>query len=312
MFKSIIKEASPSAIVHMINGIYKKNYPLHATNVKIEPTEFIKENPKSGKLEKYVSDIVITLSSESQKDTYFIEAQINDDFEMSLRIFNYSVLIALERRTVSDDGSCMEIDMPSPAVIYWETSRTRDVVSIRINFPNNKSILYKVPTFKVLQHSVSELEGMALLLPFYILKIREELKKKGTDSEKRKELSRELEGYVIEICKTFDRCKKNNYITEKDLAILLRRLSRLNNELYGEYEEFTEVDMALKQYESSGICELVAEVEKRSLKQGISQGLSQGINQGLIKTAKAMKAGGEAVSKIMRYTGLSRREISAL
>jgi len=32
----------------------------------------------------------------------------------------------------------------------------------------------------------------------------------------------------------------------------------------------------------------------------------------LSRTAKAMKAGGEAVDKIMRYTGLSRREIMAL
>jgi hypothetical protein len=32
----------------------------------------------------------------------------------------------------------------------------------------------------------------------------------------------------------------------------------------------------------------------------------------LSQAAKAMKAGGEAMDKIMRYTGLSRREIMAL
>ncbi|MDR2581845.1 MAG: hypothetical protein LBC85_12750, partial [Fibromonadaceae bacterium] len=87
MFKSIIKDASPSAIVHLINGIYKKSYPLHATAVKIEPTEFVKEHPKSGKLEKIVSDIVITLFDGENKDTYFMEAQISDDIEIALRIF---------------------------------------------------------------------------------------------------------------------------------------------------------------------------------------------------------------------------------
>jgi hypothetical protein len=319
MFKSIIKDASSSAIVLMINGIYKKSYPLD-TQVTIEPTELIKEHPKSGKLEKIVSDIIITLHSGDIKDTFIMEAQIDDDLEMMLRIFNYSTLVALEKRTISDDGSCMQIEMPAPAVIYWETSKTKDIVSIKIKFPNNKSVVYEVPTFKVLNHSVSELGNMALLLPFYILKIRRELEKKGTDSAKRKALSRKLENYIIEIDKVLKRLKGNNYITAKDAAMLLRRLLNMNLELYGKYPEFTEVDMTLKKLVETGIDEAIekAEIkaEKRGISQGLSQGLSQGISQGLSqgisRTAKAMKASGEAIDKIMRYTGLSRREIMAL
>jgi predicted transposase/invertase (TIGR01784 family) len=51
---------------------------------------------------------------------------------------------------------------------------------------------------------------------------------------------------------------------------------------------------------------------KKAKKQGLKEGIGQGINQGLSKTAAAMKAGGEAIDKIMRYTGLSRREIMGL
>jgi len=161
MFKSIIKDASSSAIVHLINGIYKKNYPLD-TQVKIEPTEFIKEHPKSGELKKIVSDIIITLRhKDGSADMFLIEAQISDDIEMILRVFNYSMYAAFDKKRVSEDGSFMQIDMPSPVVIYWESSKTKDVVSVKIRFPNNKTIVYKVPTFKVLQHNVSELEGMA-------------------------------------------------------------------------------------------------------------------------------------------------------
>jgi len=303
MFKSIIKDASSSAVVHLINGIYKKNYPLN-TQVTIEPNELIKEHPKSGKMEKIISDIIITLHSKDKKDTFLLEAQINDNLEMILRIFNYSTLIALEKRTVSDDGSCMKIEMPSPVVIYWEASRTKDIVSVEIKFPNNKSVVYEIPTFKVLRHSVSELENMALLLPFYILKIRKELEKKSTDSAKRKILSKKLGGYVIEIDKVFKRLVRNNYITAKDAAMLLRRLLNMNLELYGKYPEFVEVDMTLKQLVDTGIDEAIAKAEVKAEKRGLSQGLS--------RTAKAMKGSGEAMDKIMRYTGLSRREIMAL
>ncbi|MCL1966376.1 MAG: hypothetical protein FWF67_00670 [Fibromonadales bacterium] len=318
MFKCIIKEASSSAVVHLINGIYKKNYPLD-TRVTIEPNELVKEHPKSGKMEKIISDIIITLHTKDKKDTFLLEAQISDDLEMILRIFNYSTLIALDNRTVSADGSCMKIEMPSPVVIYWETSNTKDIVSVEIKFPNKKSVVYEIPTFKVLSHSVAELENMALLLPFYILKIRKELEKKGIDSAKRKILSKRLEGYVIEIGKVFKRLVRNNYITAKDAAMLLRRLLNMNLELYGEYQEFVEVDMTLKQLVDTGIDEAIDKAVDKAVAKAVTKveakaeaRVAKAEKRGISRTAKAMKAGGEAMDKIMRYTGLSRREIMAL
>jgi predicted transposase/invertase (TIGR01784 family) len=194
--------------------------------------------------------------------------------------------------------------MPAPAVIFWESSKSKDIVSIRIRFPNKRVVVYKVPVFKVLEHSISELEGMALLLPFYILKIRKELRRKSMDSAKRKALSKELESYVIEIDKILKRCKENSYITSRDAAMLFRRLLYMNMELYGQYPEFKEVDMTLKDLADTDMDEAIDKAESR--------GISQGINQSLSRTAKAMKKGGEAIDKIMRYTGLSRREIAAL
>ncbi|GBU25840.1 hypothetical protein R83H12_02499 [Fibrobacteria bacterium R8-3-H12] len=94
MFKSIIKDASSSAVVHLINGIYKKNYPLD-TQITIEPNELIKENPKSGEMEKIVSDIIITLHSENRKDTFLLEAQIGDDLERIFRARGYGIAAAI-------------------------------------------------------------------------------------------------------------------------------------------------------------------------------------------------------------------------
>jgi len=145
---------------------------------------------------------------------------------------------------------------------------------------------------------------MALLLPFYILKIRNELEKKSTDSEKKKALSKKLECYIIEIDKTLRKCNENNYITERDTAMLLRKLSFIYNELYGKHEEFMEADMTIKKLVEASWDDTwdknTAKVEAKAERKFKNQ------------TAKAMKAGGEAVDKIMRYTGLSRREIGAL
>jgi hypothetical protein len=98
----------------------------------------------------------------------------------------------------------------------------------------------------------------------------------------------------------------------------------MNAELYGGYSEFREVNMNkrwekiidpdfCKRYDAAKKWdEDVKKAKKQGLKEGIGQGLSQGISQGLSQTAAAMKAGGEAIDKIMRYTGLSRREIMGL
>ena len=296
MFKSIIHDASASAIVHLINGIYKKNYPLDM-NVKIEPNEFIKEHPKTGKLERIVTDIIITLSSpkEKAKDVFLLEAQIDDDLDMTLRIFNYSTAIALRSRKVSKDNSYMKIKMPVPAVIYWETSKTKDIVEIEIEFPDNKTVVYEVPSFKILNHNVSELEGLALLLPFYILKIRKELKR-TTNPGKRTQLAKKLEGYILEIDETIKKCKKNNYISNEDAEMLRGRMLKMNKELYGEYNEFKEVDMTLKQL----------------LKVDAWEARKQGEKRGVSRTAAKLKSMGFSIAQIIEATGLSRREISAL
>jgi hypothetical protein len=132
------------------------------------------------------------------------------------------------------------------------------------------------------------------------------------DSVKRKALSKELESYVIEIDRILKRCKENSYITSRDAAMLFRRLLNMNMELYGQYPEFKEVDMTLKDLADTDIDEAIDKAVNKAVAKAERRSLKQGINQSLSRTAKAMKKGGEAIDKIMRYTGLSRREIAAL
>ena len=51
---------------------------------------------------------------------------------------------------------------------------------------------------------------------------------------------------------------------------------------------------------------------QEGLEEGYEQGIEQGIEQGKITIAKAMKASGESVEKIMLYTQLSKEQIEAL
>jgi len=244
-----------------------------------------------------------------------------------LRVFNYSIQIALESKVVSADGTHMHIEMPAPAVIYWETSKTKDFLTIDMRFPGDKSIVYQVPAFKVLEHSVSELEHLALLLPFYLLKVRAELKRFESDSDKRKELAERLAGYVNEIAETLHNSLEKSYITDSDVVMLKERMIKMHSELYGSYKEFSVVDMTIEQMYNESVLKKIDEAEARlearaeamaearaeaMAVKAEAKGEKRGLSQGLTQAAKAMKDAGETVSKIMDYTGLSRRKIMAL
>ncbi len=53
-------------------------------------------------------------------------------------------------------------------------------------------------------------------------------------------------------------------------------------------------------------------MEKELVDTGVDEAIAKAEKRSLSRTARAMKKGGEAIDKIMRYTGLSRREIMAL
>jgi len=78
----------------------------------------------------------------------------------------------------------------------------------------------------------------------------------------------------------------------------------MHSELYGSYKEFSVVDMTIEQMYNESVLKKIDEAEAKAEKRGLSQGLTQ--------AAKAMKAAGDTVSKIMHCTGLSHRKIMAL
>jgi len=97
----------------------------------------------------------------------------------------------------------------------------------------------------------------------------------------------------------------------------------MHRELYGKHKEFVEVDMTLKKLVETGIDEAIdkavakAEANMKKLVEvdvykAVAKAEVKAEKRGKSQTAKAMKAGGEAIDKIRRYTGLSRRAIMAL
>ncbi|MDR1073545.1 MAG: hypothetical protein LBL45_07715 [Treponema sp.] len=180
MFKLILKEASPAALVHFINGLFGKNYPSDC-EVTFNAIESVVADDE--KLEKITSDMIVTIA----RDAFLIEAQINDDETIALRVFQYGFAHAVQIMRTA--GNVTMLTMPAARIVYWETIwKTPDKVTLRIVFPDKTDHDYEVETIKVLDQSLEALDrrNMALLFPFSLLKFRKDAKKAGAAIERRR------------------------------------------------------------------------------------------------------------------------------
>ncbi len=101
-------------------------------------------------------------------------------------------------------------------------------------------------------------------------------------------------------------------------------IMKLNDDERQEYEAYIEslryqagmFESSYKVGEMKGEKKGIEKGIKQGIKQGIEQGIEQGVNQGIekgaLKTAKMMKADGEPIEKIIKYTGLSKEEAAGL
>jgi len=105
--------------------------------------------------------------------------------------------------------------------------------------------------------------------------------------------------------------QENCYITDNDAVMLKERMSKMHRELYGGYKEFTGVNMTIEQMYNESALKKIDEAEARL--EARAEAIAEAkVEKRLSQVAKAMKATGDTVSKIMCCTGLSRRKIMAL
>jgi hypothetical protein len=236
-------------------------------------------------------DILIRIN----KVTYHIEVQTNFDADMMIRVFEYDLAHAVGEKTF--DGDVRTIAFPHAQIIYLTTKgKTPDKQTLRLQFPDGFTYDYEVKTFYPLDHSVKELEkkGMAILLPFYVMKMREDVAK--ADGAGRKKLSAKMKTLLDKVDEAVKNCKEKGWIDDRDALDIIRDLDRLYTKLYGGYREFAEDDYMKEKYVrySTQIMEAAKlEMAKNFLALGVSPekvakaaGLPLGQVKGLLKTLK--------------------------
>ena len=100
----------------------------------------------------------------------------------------------------------------------------------------------------------------------------------------------------------------------KEGLILMSELEKLKlNDEFNAYYDYEAVIRKEKNSEyASGRDDGLAEGKSLGLAEGKSLGLSEGANREKLAIAKIMLQGKESLDKIMKYTGLSKKELTML
>jgi len=219
------------AVINFINGIFGKNYPPDS-KLTYNWTENVKNS-----LEKTIADTIITVND---ADKVHVEAQINRDNTIALRVFDYGYQDAVKYKKTEDDRIILKF--PQSKIIYLEhTKNTPDSVVLELDFGKQGKFEYKVPTMKFLSYSIADLneKHLVILLPLYLLKLRKEIEK-----EQSKKNALALKQLINEgIIKSIEDNERAGNITHDDYIVLLGLLGKLYAHLYGNIQIFKEEEV---------------------------------------------------------------------
>jgi hypothetical protein len=178
--------------------------------------------------------------------SFLIEAQIEHDANMALRVFEYGFWEGVRAKTVTD--KVITLRFPQVRVIYWETSRkTPDRVTLRLRFPDGKTYDYTVESLKFLEYTVKELEQrkMVILLPFYLLKLRRQVAAART-GERLRQLAGEMKGILEEMAGAAEKAALAGLMSKADMITVMELMNRMFVELYKSYKELRRINNMLQ------------------------------------------------------------------
>ena len=211
----------------MINGLFGTNYPPDSS-IDYNWTELIDDN-----LKRTIADTILTIN---KCDFYHIEAQMYEDEEIVLRIFQYGLGFSLRNQ---EDPYILKFP-ESKVIFFGECKNTPDELTLRLDFGSQGYFDYKVATLKYQNISVEEInkKKMVILIPFELLRLKELLKKDHSE-ENLVALKNLIQNDII------GSIQKNHSvgnITGNDARRLLQLTKLLYKHLYSKYTQMEVIE----------------------------------------------------------------------
>jgi hypothetical protein len=272
MAKFMLQEASPGAVIQLINGLFGTGFALE-TSITFKGTDYVRVRELA--LEGLRADFIIGVGERE----FLIEVQIKADRAMALRVLDYGYAQARRTRRVSPDGRYVMMRLPDSAVIYLELKERAgvelepEVIGSMLENPQGDRLEYTAKTYEVLERNFGDVERLHLhlLLPFYVLLYRQAVKKRGITSAERRIVARKTEAVMNEVETLLQRGSKQGVLTAEDAMMLMERMDQMYEELYGMYREFQEEHMSVQTRFKTKWQDYLKESKEQGLQEGQQQ-----------------------------------------
>ena len=181
-----ICERMPQLLIPLINEAFGTDYSEDEKIVSLRDEHHLLEK-------KIITDAFVRI----RNDRYHIECQSNDHVCMITRMFEYDTVIALESKR--DDKDYIEIEFPKSCVVYLKGSNKASRRKVlRLKFPDDSFFEYRPEIIEVAAYSLDEIfdKRLLMMLPFYLVRYENVLKKNDPDSSELRELLKETKEMI--------------------------------------------------------------------------------------------------------------------
>ncbi len=320
-------------IARLLLPLLNKLFGAHYTGEeRVEPrnNEHFTTHP-DGSQQKRMTDSYFIVFAELRR-AYIIECQTNPDGSILIRVFEYTLQVALENATL--EGDSLWVTFPNAAIIALRsTENTATEMKVHIAFPNGATVDYPIPVFRVKDYTLDEIfdEDLLFILPFYIFTHESRFPEYEEDETKLRALQEDLAAIIRRLHERVEQGKLSDYestlIIEMvgkvadSLAAKYRNVKKGVREVVGGTVFVPETERMYRQGIAEGKREGLAEGERKGKREGKREGLAEGKRAGLAEGKRAgiiatarhlLSMGALTLQQIAQATELSIPELEAI
>ena len=311
---------SDTLVLMMLGSLFEDDYTGKEVVVEYGNTEFI-----SDRLERFHSDLEITINAGNLIRNYHIEFQTQNDRSMVIRMFRYGFEKSLEFLNVVEEKPRIRLEFPKQLVILLEENKAiGPFLEMDLVLPNDDTITYQVPVLKLWEYDLNNLKNrnLYLLVPFKVFDFRKDIESIVSGSrpepEKKRLITAEFErmlATIREITLIVGELYFKKEINTYDLEQMLLIINNLTEYLYQRYSDYQEkplneeVGKMLTTLINPAILE---QGREEGVKEGVKEGIKEGIKEGKADVARNMLREGLKIDLIVKITGLPEAEVLKL
>ena len=223
----------PEQLFPLIEEVYGITYPK-GTSVQFLSTEqpVFPNNTEEAVTSQFMDLSVLIAGT----DYYHIECQMKNDHQMVIRMLSYDLHFAMQHcETEQDAAGEMILHFPRSVVLYPEKNgKIPDRLRCRIIFQDDSEHTYQVPTVKMQDYSLEEIQKKHLILfiPYVLLRLRPQLEShQGINKE-------ELTFLVNSVIVILNEEVQLGNITELQQKDILELFTRASKKIFTHYPEY--------------------------------------------------------------------------